>query len=76
VQLHHYRIDESHSNAFAAWQKMGSPQQPTPEQYAELAVAGQLTLLDSPSWLKLPDGKAEIQLTLPAHAVSLLRLTW
>ena len=28
AQLRHYRIDETHSNAFSAWKRMGSPQQP------------------------------------------------
>jgi beta-xylosidase len=29
VLLRHYRIDETHSNAWTAWKKMGSPQQPS-----------------------------------------------
>jgi xylan 1,4-beta-xylosidase len=40
--LRHYRIDEAHSNAWTAWKPMGSPQHPTPEQYARLEAAGQL----------------------------------
>jgi xylan 1,4-beta-xylosidase len=69
------RIDEDHSNAFAAWKRMGSPQQPTPEQYAQLEKAGQLNRLDRES-LRVEDGKATLHLTLPRQAVSLLRLTW
>ena len=38
----HYRIDETHSNSYSAWQKMGSPQKPTPAQYAELERASEL----------------------------------
>ena len=34
--LAHYRIDESHRNSYAAWLRMGSPQTPTPAQYAAL----------------------------------------
>ncbi|WP_051979660.1 GH39 family glycosyl hydrolase [Edaphobacter aggregans] len=46
VLLQHYRIDDTCSNAYTAWKAMGSPQQPTTEQYAQLqSVAGlQLTL--------------------------------
>ena len=33
VLLEHFRIDRDHSNAFEAWKRMGSPQNPTPEQY-------------------------------------------
>ena len=36
VLLEHFRIDRDHSNAFEAWKRMGAPQNPTPEQFAEL----------------------------------------
>ena len=49
VLLQHYRIDDHYSNAYTAWKEMGSPQEPTPEQYARLQAAGQLQLLDSPA---------------------------
>ncbi len=48
VLLQQYRIDDHHSNAYTVWKEMGSPQNPTPEQYAKLQAAGQLQLLDSP----------------------------
>jgi xylan 1,4-beta-xylosidase len=70
------RIDEDHSNAFAAWKKMGSPQQPTPEQYAQLEKAGQLTQLGSTESVRVENGRATLHVTLPRQAVSLLRLTW
>ena len=38
----HMRIDETHSNSYAAWLTMGSPQKPTPAQYAELERASAL----------------------------------
>jgi xylan 1,4-beta-xylosidase len=74
--LHHYRIDNGHSNAFAIWKKMGSPQMPTPIQYVELEAAGQLALLESPSWLRIAAGAADIKFELPREAVSLLELEW
>jgi xylan 1,4-beta-xylosidase len=55
---------------------MGSPQSPTPEQYARLKEAGQLELLTSPEWLDVRDGKVTIATNLPRQATSLLRLTW
>ncbi len=76
VLLEHYRIDETHSNAYAAWKNMGSPQTPTPEQYAQLKAAGQLQLLTSPAWLDVAHGKVTIETGLPRQAVSLLRLSW
>ena len=33
---YHYRIDNTHSNSYEAWKRMGSPQRPTPEQITEL----------------------------------------
>ena len=44
VQLQHFRIDHDYSNAYTLWQRMGQPQKPTAQQYAELEKAGQLTL--------------------------------
>ena len=76
VLVRHYRIDNNHSNAFAAWKKMGSPQTPTPVQYAELESAGQLQLLESPGWLRSTGPSVDIKFELPRQAVSLLELEW
>ena len=74
VLLEHYRIDRDHSNAFEAWKRMGSPQQPTPEQYAELERSSELALLGSPEWVRTEGGKLTLRLNLPRQAVSLLVL--
>jgi xylan 1,4-beta-xylosidase len=74
--LEHFRIDPSHSNSFAAWNRMGSPQTPSSEQYEELQAAGQLQLLGSPAWIGIGNGSAHLSFTLPRHAVSLVRLRW
>jgi xylan 1,4-beta-xylosidase len=76
VLVQHYRIDDEHSNAYTVWKQMGSPQQPTPQQYARLEAAGQLQLLGSPEWRSPEDGKLALDFTLPRHGVSLIRLTW
>jgi xylan 1,4-beta-xylosidase len=76
VLLEHYRIDQTHSNAYTVWQQMGSPQQPTPQQYAELQAAGQLQLLTSPVWLDVKDGHVTVSTDLPRESISLLHLTW
>jgi xylan 1,4-beta-xylosidase len=72
ARLRHYRIDEEHSNAFAAWKRLGAPQAPTPEQYAQLEKAGRLELLAAPSLLRVIDGHLKISFVLPRQAVSLL----
>ena len=76
VLLEYYRIDDTHSNAYTVWKAMGSPQSPTPEQYAQLKVAGQLELLTSPTWLDVSNGKVTIGTSLPRQATSLMHLKW
>jgi xylan 1,4-beta-xylosidase len=76
VLLEHYRIDETHSNAYTVWKAMGSPQSPTPEQYARLKAAGQLELLTSPQWLDVSGGKVTVSTSLPRQATSLMHLNW
>jgi xylan 1,4-beta-xylosidase len=76
VLLHHYRIDETHSNSWTAWKNIGSPQHPTAEQIRKLEDAGQLQLLESPRWLDARSGSAVVETALPRQGVSLLELTW
>jgi xylan 1,4-beta-xylosidase len=76
VLLSHYRIDTNHSNAYSGWKVMGSPENPTPDQQRQLEAAGQLQLLDSPSWLWNQSGTVSINFDLPRQAVSLIRLEW
>jgi xylan 1,4-beta-xylosidase len=75
VLLQHYRIDEEHSNAYTAWKKMGSPQSVNDDQYAQLERAGKLELLEQPRRINVSAGTAVFKFDLPAHAVSLLRLS-
>jgi xylan 1,4-beta-xylosidase len=72
----HYRIDQDHSNAYTAWKDMGSPQNPSTEQYKRLENAGQLQLLDSPRWIDNHAGSAELKFALPLQGLSLVQLTW
>lgn len=76
VLVQHYRIDDTHSNAYTAWKAMGSPQQPTTEQYAQLQAVAGLQLLTSPVWLDIVDGKLNLQTELPRQSISLVKITW
>jgi xylan 1,4-beta-xylosidase len=76
AQLRHFRIDAAHSNAYAAWLGMGSPQQPSPAQYTELERASELAVLKGPSTIDVVEGSATIAFTLPRQAVSLLVVEW
>ncbi len=74
--LHHYRIDSEHSNAYEVWKRMGAPQAPTAEQYAELERASELGLLESPAWRNVVDGSLRLSVKLPCQGVSLLTIRW
>jgi xylan 1,4-beta-xylosidase len=76
VLVRHFRIDETHSNAWTVWKQMGSPQQPNPEQFKTLEAAGQLQLLDSPRWIEARAGAVKLDTALPRQAVSLIQIGW
>ena len=76
VLVEHFRIDHDHSNAFTVFKAMGSPQNPTKEQYAQLEAAGQLQLLGSPQWLNAKSGSLELNFDLPRQGLSLVRVSW
>ncbi|KAH8804374.1 family 39 glycoside hydrolase [Xylogone sp. PMI_703] len=71
-KLTHYRVDNDHSNAYTVWLKQGSPQNPTPKQYAALKAAGNLATMGRPSTIKVRDGQAKLSLNLPIQALSLI----
>ncbi len=76
VRLTHYRIDETHSNAYVAWKAMGSPQSPSPEQVAHLKALGGLGLMRSPYSVEPRGGAVVFKMSLPRQAVSLVHINW
>lgn len=72
----HYRIDGDHSNSYARWKAMGSPQPPTPAQIAALERAGRLQMVSPPSPAAITAGSARASFTLPRQGVSLVTVTW
>ena len=57
----HFRIDASHSNSYAAWKEMGSPQNPVAVAISQLENAGQLQLLNSPAWISNEQGSVTLK---------------
>jgi xylan 1,4-beta-xylosidase len=55
---------------------MGSPQAPTPAQYAQLEKAGKLQALRPPERIRVQNGTARLSFSLPRQGVSLLTLTY
>ncbi len=76
IRLYHYRIDQTHSNSYEVWKKMGSPESPTAKQYKILEKAGQLAELTPVKQVKTPDGNLELTIRLPRQAVSLIRVRY
>jgi xylan 1,4-beta-xylosidase len=74
--VEHLRVDADHSNAFAEWKAIGSPQSPSPADYEKIQAAGQLQLLTSPTWERVESGAVKLRFFLPRQALSLVRLAW
>jgi xylan 1,4-beta-xylosidase len=72
----HYRIDAEHSNSYARWKAMGSPQPPAAAQIAELERAGRLQTLAPPAPAAITGGRAQVSFTLPRQGVSLVTIRW
>ena len=71
-----YLMDAKHSNAYAVWQQMGSPAEPTEKQFRRLQVAG--NLLGAPLFTSaVPDkDHLDVSVTLERQAVTLIEITW
>jgi xylan 1,4-beta-xylosidase len=76
VLVEQFRIDAQHSDAYTAWQAMGSPQPPDADQIAKLQRAGQLQLLTSPEWVGVLGGAVVMPTSLPRESVELVRVEW
>ena len=69
-----FRMDGTHSNAYHAWQQMGSPAYPTDEQKRQLEQAGALEQTEPDHPVAVRAGKIAINLDLPRQGVMLVRL--
>ena len=76
VLVRRYSVDRTHSDSYTVWKSMGSPQKPTPEQYASLERAGQLEMAGSPEWTNSKGGHVDLKFALPREAVSLIQVSW
>jgi xylan 1,4-beta-xylosidase len=76
VLVEQFRVDATHSNSYTAWQRLGSPQEPTPDEYRLLERSGQLQQLGSPEWKVARNSEIQLQLSLPRNALALLRISW
>lgn len=76
VEIIHYRVDQNFSNSYEKWKEMGSPQNVSEAQYAELEQSGKLAQLEKPKVVKVKNGLYSPNFEMPGQAVSLLVLKW
>jgi xylan 1,4-beta-xylosidase len=74
ARLTHYRVDDTHSNAYAAWLAAGSPANPDERQRARLRAAMQLAMLEAPRLVAAASGSVTVATDLPRFGVSLVVL--
>lgn len=73
LQLKHWRIDKTHSNAFTAFQQMGSPDYLNPIVKDQLKASMQLEKL-RPDAIEEANSEIEMEFSLPVNSVSLVEL--
>jgi xylan 1,4-beta-xylosidase len=73
-KVRRHMIDDVHSNAYAAWVKMGEPQSPSEDQLRALKHVGMLKMVEESSFVAT-DGHLRLTALLPTHSVCLLELT-
>jgi xylan 1,4-beta-xylosidase len=76
ARVAHYRVDEDHGNAYAAWKRMGSPIAPDRAQYSALEAAEGLALVGPPETKGVDRGELSLRFALPRQAVSLVTVEW
>ena len=75
IKLQEYRIDKDHSNSYEVWKQMGSPQQPTKEQIAQLEKAGNLEQTAMKNE-KVNKGMLRLNVPLPRQGIVFYKIQW
>lgn len=73
-ELRHHRLDRTHSNIAAVWERMGGGAWPDDDGWAALRVANTLELLEPARVVTATGGAVEVEFTLPMPSVSLVEL--
>jgi xylan 1,4-beta-xylosidase len=74
AQVIHYRIDDTHSNAYTKWLELGSPQNPDARMLAELKAAMELEMLEPTKLIDITNDEATLKFDLPRSGLSLVVL--
>jgi len=68
----HYRIDDTHSNAYTKWLELGSPQNPDARMLAQLTTAMELQMLEPTRLVDITNNEAILEFDLPRFGLSLI----
>lgn len=74
AEVSKFRMGSTSSNAYSAWQQMGSPAHPNPHQLQELEKAAALEHSVPDLTVPLHDGKVNLSLNIPRQGVMLVRI--
>ncbi|MBZ0300134.1 MAG: beta-xylosidase [Anaerolineae bacterium] len=72
VVVTHYRIDQTHSNAYGEWVRQGKPMYPTPGQRECIQLREGLEMIAPPQSMTVENGRLTQSFTMPVHAISLI----
>lgn len=75
AKLIQYRIDDSHSNAYAAWKKMGSPLTLKDADFDSLKAQGRLQEMAPAAAVPVTKGETQLSVDLPRQGVALFVLS-
>jgi hypothetical protein len=73
VEVRHYRIDTTHSNAYGVWLKQGKPVTPTTAQWDEMKAASNLAEMYPAKTINHTGSAYAETFPLPRQAVSMLQ---
>ncbi len=75
-RVSHWRVDEAHSNVFAAWRDLGGADRDWPEgaEWDQLRVADELVELEPERTLDAVEGAVTVSFALPQPGISFVEL--
>ncbi len=74
ARIAHYRIDSTHSNACAEWERLGKPDWPDERQRTAILSRSGLEMIGKPETVDVSGGRLEMRFLLPVHGISLLEI--
>lgn len=74
VNIEHFRIDATHSNAYAEWERQGKPNYPTAGQREAIIARSGLEYCEAPASELVHEGHLVRSFQLPTHGISLLKI--